>query len=163
VIANGYLRLDREEWIRTVEKRHLEMMCSLTAQNLEGMSDSLVLTTNVQDSFPRRIGPHPATAPSTTMLLTGSGSSRALKPIGLRLQEIRNFSISGSGPLSVRSQRGAPQAASVEIDAEIAGLEETKRDLLAFTRRFTAIDCPEGAEPWPCAEEFIAAATKRGR
>jgi len=45
-----------------------------------------------------------------------------------------------------------------EIDAEIAGLKETKRDLLAFTERFTAIECPEGIEPWPCAEEFIAAA-----
>jgi len=51
-----------------------------------------------------------------------------------------------------------------EIDAEIAGLKETKRDLLAFTERFTAIECPEGIEPWPCAEEFIAAADgTRGR
>jgi hypothetical protein len=45
-----------------------------------------------------------------------------------------------------------------EIDAEITGLQETKADLLAFTERFNAIDCPEGVEPWPCAKEFIAAA-----
>jgi len=45
-----------------------------------------------------------------------------------------------------------------EIDAEITGLEETKADLLAITARFSAIDCPEGVDPWPCAREFIAAA-----
>jgi hypothetical protein len=45
---------------------------------------------------------------------------------------------------------------------EIARLEETKRELLAFTRRFTEIECPEGAETWPCAEEFIVAADQQG-
>jgi len=45
-----------------------------------------------------------------------------------------------------------------EIDAEIAGLQETKADLIAFTERFNAIECPEGVEPWPCAKEFIAVA-----
>jgi hypothetical protein len=51
-----------------------------------------------------------------------------------------------------------------EIDAELAELEEVKRDLLAFRGRITAIDCPDGVEPWPCAEEFIAMADegKRG-
>jgi hypothetical protein len=33
-----------------------------------------------------------------------------------------------------------------------------KADLIAFTERFNAIECPEGVEPWPCAKEFIAAA-----
>jgi len=28
---------------------------------------------------------------------------------------------------------------------------------VAFTKRFNAIECPEGVEPWPCAEEFSAA------
>jgi hypothetical protein len=45
-----------------------------------------------------------------------------------------------------------------EIDAEIAGLQQTKADLLTFTQRFMATDCPEGVELWPCAKEFIAAA-----
>jgi hypothetical protein len=45
-----------------------------------------------------------------------------------------------------------------EIDSEITGLQETKADLLAFTERFNAIECPEGVEPWPCAKGFIAAA-----
>ena len=36
-----------------------------------------------------------------------------------------------------------------EIDAEITGLQETKADLLAFTERFNAIECPEGVDPWP--------------
>jgi hypothetical protein len=45
----------------------------------------------------------------------------------------------------------------LEIDAEITGLQKTKADLIAFTKRFNAIECPEGVEPWPCAEEFIAA------
>ncbi len=36
-------------------------------------------------------------------------------------------------------------------------MQEIKRDLLAFRKRFAAIDCPEGVEPWPCAEEVIAA------
>jgi len=50
-----------------------------------------------------------------------------------------------------------------EIDSEISGLQETKADLLAFTERFNAIECPEGAEPWPCAKEFIAVAAETGR
>jgi DNA-binding transcriptional MerR regulator len=79
--------------------------------------------------------------------------------IGLRLQEIKEL-------LDIRDRRLCPcghtedllrQRVS-EIDAEITGLQETKADLVAFTKRFNAIECPEGVEPWPCAEEFIAAA-----
>jgi hypothetical protein len=39
----------------------------------------------------------------------------------------------------------------------------TKADLIAFTERFNAIECPEGVEPWPRAKEFIAAADGDGR
>jgi hypothetical protein len=49
-----------------------------------------------------------------------------------------------------------------EIDAEGTGLKEMKADLIAFTERFNAIECPEAVEPWPCAKEFIAAAVEIG-
>ena len=45
-----------------------------------------------------------------------------------------------------------------EFDAEIAELKEMKENLTAFTDKFKAIECPEGVERWPCADEFIAAA-----
>ncbi len=77
--------------------------------------------------------------------------------IGLRLQEINEL-------LDTRDRGLCPCGHTedllsrrvAEIDAEIAGLQETKADLIAFTERFNAIECPEGVEPWPCAKEFIA-------
>jgi len=42
-------------------------------------------------------------------------------------------------------------------------LEDVKRDLLAFRSRFATIDRPDGVEPWPCAEEFIAMADEERR
>jgi DNA-binding transcriptional MerR regulator len=79
--------------------------------------------------------------------------------IGLRLQEIKELlDIWDRGLCPCGHTEELLRRRVSEIDAEIAGLEGTKRDLLAFTRRFTAIECPEGAEPWPCAEGFIAAA-----
>jgi DNA-binding transcriptional MerR regulator len=79
--------------------------------------------------------------------------------IGLRLQEVKELlDIWDRGLCPCGHTEELLRRRVSEVDAEIAGLEETKRELLAFTRRFTGIGCPEGAEPWPCAEEFIAAA-----
>ncbi len=82
--------------------------------------------------------------------------------IGLRLREVREL-------LDVRDRGLCPcghtesllDRRASEIDLEIAGLTETKRELLAFKKRFAAIDCPEGAEPWPCAQEFVALADRK--
>jgi DNA-binding transcriptional MerR regulator len=79
--------------------------------------------------------------------------------IGLRLQEIKEL-------LHIRDRGLCPcghteellRRRVSEIDSEISGLQETKADLLAFTDRFNAIECPEGMEPWPCAKEFTAVA-----
>jgi DNA-binding transcriptional MerR regulator len=84
---------------------------------------------------------------------------KGAQPIGLRLQEIKEL-------LDIRDRGHCPcghtedllRRRVSEIDAEITGLQETKAALLAFTERFSAIDCPEGVGPWPCAKEFIAAA-----
>lgn len=84
--------------------------------------------------------------------------------LGIRLQEIKEL-------LDIRDRGLCPcgHTASLldrrvsEIDAEIAELEEVKRDLLAFRGRFTAIDRPDGVEPWPCAEGFIAMADEEKR
>jgi DNA-binding transcriptional MerR regulator len=81
--------------------------------------------------------------------------------IGLRLQEIKEL-------LDIRDRGLCPcghteellRRRVSEIDSEISGLQETKADLLAFTERFNAIECPEGVEPWPCAKEFIAVADR---
>jgi DNA-binding transcriptional MerR regulator len=79
--------------------------------------------------------------------------------LGLRLQEIKEL-------LDIRDRGLCPCGHTEtlldrrvsEIDAEIEQLEAVKRDLLAFRTRFAAIDCPDGVEPWPCAEEFVALA-----
>jgi DNA-binding transcriptional MerR regulator len=79
--------------------------------------------------------------------------------IGLRLQEIKEL-------LDIRDRGLCPcgyteellRRRVSEIDSEISGLQKTKADLLAFTERFNAIECPEDVEPWPCAKEFIAVA-----
>jgi DNA-binding transcriptional MerR regulator len=79
--------------------------------------------------------------------------------IGLRLQEIKEL-------LHIRDRGLCPcghteellRRRVSEIDSEISGLQETKADLLAFTDRFNAIECPEGMGPWPCAKEFTAVA-----
>jgi DNA-binding transcriptional MerR regulator len=84
--------------------------------------------------------------------------------IGLRLQEIKELlDIRDRGLCPCGHTEDLLSRRVSEIDAEIAGLKETKADLLAFTERFNAIDCPEGVEPWPCAKEFIAAADGEGR
>jgi DNA-binding transcriptional MerR regulator len=84
--------------------------------------------------------------------------------IGLRLQEIKELlDIWDRGLCPCGHAEELLRQRVSEIDAEIAGIEETRRNLLGFSRRFTAIECPEGAEPWPCAQEFIAAADQRGR
>jgi DNA-binding transcriptional MerR regulator len=78
--------------------------------------------------------------------------------IGLRLQEIKELlDISDRGLCPCGHTEDLLRRRVSEIDAEITGLQETKADLIAFTTRITAIECPEGMEPWPCAEEFIAA------
>jgi DNA-binding transcriptional MerR regulator len=79
--------------------------------------------------------------------------------IGLRLQEIKELlDIRDRGLCPCGHTEDLLRRRVSEIDAEITGLQETKADLLAFTERFNAIDCPEGVDPWPCAKEFIAAA-----
>jgi DNA-binding transcriptional MerR regulator len=91
--------------------------------------------------------------------------------IGLRLQEIKELlDIRDRGLCPCGHTEDLLRRRGSEIDAEITGLQEMKGDLIAFTERFNAIECPEGVEPWPCAKEFIAAAdgdrrevTRRGR
>jgi DNA-binding transcriptional MerR regulator len=84
--------------------------------------------------------------------------------VGLRLQEIRELlDIWDRGLCPCGHTEELLRRRVSEIDAEIAGLEETKRELLTFTRALTEIECPEGAEAWPCAEEFIAAAAPTRR
>jgi DNA-binding transcriptional MerR regulator len=79
--------------------------------------------------------------------------------IGLRLQEIKELlDIRDRGLCPCGHTEDLLRRRVSEIDAEITGLQETKADLLAFTKRFDPIDCPEGVDPWPCAKEFIAAA-----
>ena len=79
--------------------------------------------------------------------------------IGLRLQEIKELlDIRDRGLCPCGHTEDLLRRRVSEFEAEITGLQETKADLIAFTKRFNAIECPEGVEPWPCAEEFIAAA-----
>ena len=79
--------------------------------------------------------------------------------IGLRLQEIKELlDIRDRGLCPCGHTEDLLRRRVSEIDAEITGLQETKADLVAFTKRFNAIECPEGVEPWPCAREFVAAA-----
>jgi len=52
--------------------------------------------------IPRRIGPYPVTAPSTTMLLRDCGSSRALNALAFVSRRSRSFSTSRIG-VSVRA------------------------------------------------------------
>lgn len=77
--------------------------------------------------------------------------------IGLRLREVKELlDIGDRGLCPCGHTESLLDRRVSEIDVEIAGLRETKRELLAFKKRFAAIDCPEGAEPWPCAQEFVA-------
>ena len=79
--------------------------------------------------------------------------------IGLRLQEIKELlDIGDRGLCPCGHTEDLLRRRLAEIDAEITRLNETKADLIDFTKRFNAFDCPEGVEPWPCAEEFVAAA-----
>jgi DNA-binding transcriptional MerR regulator len=79
--------------------------------------------------------------------------------IGLRLQEIKELlDIRDRGLCPCGHTEDLLRRRMSEIDAEITRLRETKSDLIAFTKRFNAIDCPEGVDPWPCAKEFVAAA-----
>jgi DNA-binding transcriptional MerR regulator len=79
--------------------------------------------------------------------------------VGLRLQEIKELlDIRDRGLCPCGHTEDLLRRRVSEIDAEITELQETKADLIAFTERFNAIECPEGVEPWPCAKEFIAAA-----
>jgi DNA-binding transcriptional MerR regulator len=79
--------------------------------------------------------------------------------IGLRLQEIKELlDIRDRGLCPCGHTEDLLNRRVSEIDAEITGLQETRADLIAFTERFNAIDCPDGVQPWPCAKEFIAAA-----
>lgn len=79
--------------------------------------------------------------------------------IGLHLQEIKELlDIRDRGLCPCGHTEDLLRRRMSEIDAEIAGLQQTKTDLLTFTERFMATDCPEGVELWPCANEFIAAA-----
>jgi DNA-binding transcriptional MerR regulator len=79
--------------------------------------------------------------------------------IGLRLREVKELlDIRDRGVCPCGHTESLLDHRVSEIEAEIASLQGIKRDLLAFRRRFAAIDCPEGVEPWPCAEEFVAAA-----
>jgi DNA-binding transcriptional MerR regulator len=80
--------------------------------------------------------------------------------IGLRLREVKELlDIRDRGLCPCGHTESILDRRVSEIEAEIASLQETKRDLLAFRQRFAEIDCPEGAEPWPCAAEFVAAAS----
>ena len=79
--------------------------------------------------------------------------------IGLRLHEIKELlDIRDCGLCPCGHTEDVLSRRVSEIDAEITGLQQTKADLIAFTERFNAIECPEGLEPWPRAKEFIAAA-----
>lgn len=79
--------------------------------------------------------------------------------VGLRLQEIKELlDIRDRGLCPCGHTEDLLRRLVSEIDAEITGLQETKADLLAFTERFNAIECPEGVGLWPCAKEFIGAA-----
>jgi DNA-binding transcriptional MerR regulator len=83
--------------------------------------------------------------------------------IELRLQEIKELlDIRDRGLCPCGHTEDLLTRRASEIDAEISGLKGTKADLIGFTDRFNAIECPEGVEPWPCAKEFIAAADGAG-
>jgi DNA-binding transcriptional MerR regulator len=74
--------------------------------------------------------------------------------IGLRLREVKELlDIWDRGFCPCGHTERLLDRRVSEIESEIASLRETKRDLLAFRKRFAEIDCPEGAEPWPCAAE----------
>ena len=84
---------------------------------------------------------------------------RGAQRIGLRLREIKELlDIRDRGLCPCGHTEDLLRGRVSEIDAEITRLQETKSDLIAFTQRFNAIDCPEGVDPWPCAKEFVAAA-----
>ena len=84
--------------------------------------------------------------------------------LGLRLQEIKELlEIRDRGLCPCGHTESLLDRRVSEIDAEIEQLEAVKGDLLAFQTRFAAIDCPDGVEPWPCAEEFIALADEERR
>lgn len=84
--------------------------------------------------------------------------------LGLRLQDIKELlDIRDRGLCPCGHTESLLDRRMSEIDAQIAELDEVKRDLVAFRSRFTAIECPDGVEPWPCAEEFVAMADEGKR
>jgi DNA-binding transcriptional MerR regulator len=111
-----------------------------------------------------RLLPAPARTPAGYRVYSEGAVARlrfikGAQRIGLRLREVRELlDIGDRGQCPCGHTETLLDHRVSEIDAEIASLRETKRELLAFRNRFAAIDCPPGVQPWPCAEEFIAAA-----
>ena len=82
---------------------------------------------------------------------------KGAQALGLRLREIREL-------LEVRDRGLCPCGDTAEllrkrvseVDAELQGLKQLKRELLSLAERFPADACPSDFNgEWPCEQEFI--------
>jgi DNA-binding transcriptional MerR regulator len=85
---------------------------------------------------------------------------RGAQRLGLRLREIAELlTVRDRGACPCGHTRALVRQRITELDAEIARLLKTRRELARLAAQCAAPACPDDA--WPCEAEFIHAATNK--